>query len=80
MSVVTSILFFAASVAAMILFFGQAVLSIKRRIVYYDPNSPPIVFSTRPFAFVTLCSFFVAFGVLFLIFTVLVALELFRAM
>jgi hypothetical protein len=77
MSIVISILLFAASLAGMF-FFGQAVLGIKKREVYYEPNCPPIVFSNRPFAFVALCSFYMALGVLFLFFTVEVALKLFK--
>jgi hypothetical protein len=65
MSIVISILLFAGSLGGTVLFFGQTALSIKKRVVYYEPNCPPIVFSNRPIAFIALCSLYFALGAIF---------------
>jgi len=63
------ILLFSASLVATIVFFWAAAMGVKRKQVYYEPSCPPIAFGSRPAAFIALCVFYVALGLLFLIFT-----------
>ena len=78
MSIVISILLFAASLTFTILFFVMATMGIKNRQIYFEPSCPPIAFGSRPIAFVALCAFYIVVCAVSFIVTVESALRLFK--
>ncbi len=77
MPYVIQILSLSAALVFALLFLGMAVSGIRTGRVHYESSSPPLVFRTRPVAFVGLCIFYLGLAVTSGIFVVRIARQLF---
>jgi hypothetical protein len=54
----------------------MATAGVRHGRIYYEPNCPPIPFHGRPFAFMTLCVFYLALSATLAVVAVQVATRL----